>query len=430
MARPSVGRYQIIERAGAGGFATVCRAWDPTLEREVALKTLHAVYAGDATVRERFLREGRALARVRHANLVQVFDAGVADGQPYLAMEFVPGVSLAEQTRGRTAALGEIAPLLRQVAGALDSLHDAGLVHRDVKPQNIMVTADGRAVLLDLGIARDLGGGALTSPGTALGTPGYLAPEQVRPAQSDVITGLDIPAAEIGPWTDIYQLGATAYALLAGRPPFAGPLVESVQALLYRDPPSLAAIRPDLPAHAAAAVHRALSKRADARPRSASAFVRLLEQGAVALSLPTSPARRIALPDGLDPEIAAVVTQINLSLPALAAALRTLDVTLLHDVCTGAMLDRYAAAIDDLRHAGQYQVADLISVSLHDVRLPNADSAHVRTVEHWHSSVHDRHGHRLSGEEAVYEERYDLVRQGGRWLVRDIDMRPLPPGPR
>ena len=156
-----VGRYEIRERLGTGGFASVYRAYDPLLDIERAIKVLHRHLADDPTIRDRFIREGRALARIRHPNLVQVFDAGEAEGRVYLTMELVRGTSLEHilQERGRLP-LPELVPIVDEVADALAAVHAAQLVHRDIKPDNILLEqGTNRAVLLDLGKGDD------TSPG-------------------------------------------------------------------------------------------------------------------------------------------------------------------------------------------------------------------------------------------------------------------------
>jgi serine/threonine-protein kinase len=182
----TIGRYQLHETLGTGGFATVFRAHDPTLDRVIAIKVLHPHIAQDPDLRQRFVREGRALARVHHPNLVQVFDAGESDGRAFIAMEFVPGQSLDVLCAGRRMPLRELLPIIRQVAGALDAVHKAGLVHRDVKPANVRVTDSGRAVLLDLGIAHDSDATKATSTGMIVGTASFLAPEQIdAPAARD-----------------------------------------------------------------------------------------------------------------------------------------------------------------------------------------------------------------------------------------------------
>jgi tRNA A-37 threonylcarbamoyl transferase component Bud32 len=283
MTRPTIGRYQLLDQVGAGGFATVYRAYDPTLDREIAVKVLHPHLARDPAVRERFVREGPSLARVRHPNVVQIYDAGQVETTAYLAMEFVPGTPLDEVTRGRPMALGDVIGIVRQIAPALDAIHIAGLIHRDIKPANILIDgrpelrpagAIGRAVLLDLGIAREMENAGMTATGMLLGTPGYLAPEQIEQ-----------PGA-VSTRTDVYQLGATVYALLAGRPPFEGDTAQVLYAVAHRAPPELATFRPDLPAHVHLALGRALAKNPAARPARVSEFAALLDGTAPAQPTP------------------------------------------------------------------------------------------------------------------------------------------------
>ena len=171
----AIGRYQLLEQLGEGGFGTVYRAYDPALDREVALKVLQPALARHTAMRERFLREGRALARIRHQNVVQVFDTGEAANTAYLAMELIQGTSLAvEMTRRSPLPLAEVVAIVDQVAAALTAVHARRLLHRDVKPANIIVEAEtGRAVLLDLGVARVLDAVSLTWTGYLVGTLSY-----------------------------------------------------------------------------------------------------------------------------------------------------------------------------------------------------------------------------------------------------------------
>lgn len=265
MAVETIGRYRVIGEVGAGGFATVYRAHDPVLDRELAIKLLHPHLARDPQLRMRFVREGRALARIRHPNIVQVHDAGETDGTAYLAMEFIEGASLATIAARQPLTLGDITSIVRQVAGALDALHAGGLVHRDVKPANILVEQHGRTVLLDLGVAHSSDATAATTSGLIVGTPGFLAPEQVE------------PRVPVSPATDVYQLAATVHTLLAGRPPFEGDTVQVLYAVVHREPPDMSRLRPDLPPHVIGALAAGMAKDPALRPRRATDFAAILE---------------------------------------------------------------------------------------------------------------------------------------------------------
>lgn len=265
----AIGRYAIRESLGTGGFATVYRAYDPVLDREVALKVLHPHLAQEEDTRERFIREGRTLARIHHPNIVQVFDAGVAEGSVYLAMQLIEGRSLATIVRdGGPLSVGRVARITEQVGAALSALHERGLIHCDIKPANILLDREhGRAVLLDLGVARRLDETASTR-GWLWGTPAYMAPEQIA------------PDGTVSPRTDVYQLGATAHALLAGEPPFTGQPTQVMYAVMHQAPPDLALLRPGVPPRIAAEIGQALSKDPDVRPHSAAAFA-----GALAMAV-------------------------------------------------------------------------------------------------------------------------------------------------
>ncbi len=210
--RRLAGRYQLLEPIASGGAAMVWRAYDENLARPVAVKLLHPHHANDPTVVERFERESRAAARLNHPNTVRIYDTGSEDGLVYLVMEFVDGPSLRELARSigpmdptMVAAIGE------QVAAALGDAHAHGLVHRDVKPANILVDVDGTVKVTDLGIAKALSGddATLTTPGTVVGTAAYVAPEQLE--------GTDVDAR-----ADVYALGVVLHECLTGRPAFSG----------------------------------------------------------------------------------------------------------------------------------------------------------------------------------------------------------------
>ncbi|MGD9891232.1 MAG: serine/threonine-protein kinase [Dehalococcoidia bacterium] len=273
--RRAIGRYTIRESLGTGGFAVVYRAYDPVLDREVALKVLHPHLSDEADTRERFIHEGRTLAGIHHPNIVQVYDAGTTDGFVYLAMELIEGRSLATlmQERGRFSVQQAIS-IAEQAAAALDALHDRGLVHCDVKPANIMLEpTSGRAVLLDFGVSRRVDD-TVTRAGWIWGTPAYMAPEQIAPGQ------------RLSRQTDVYQLAATIYALLTAEPPFTGEPAQLVYAIVHQEPVNLASLRSDITQPFAASVAQAMAKNPFERPSRPGVLTRrLIGQAATDTSL-------------------------------------------------------------------------------------------------------------------------------------------------
>lgn len=262
------GRYEILGTLGQGSFATVYRARDPLLEREVALKALLPHLAADGEDRQRFLAEARALAALRHPNIVTVYEAGEAEGRPFFAMELVEGETLAAlAARSGPLPLGRVLPIIASLAAALDLVHAAGLVHRDVKDSNVLIEPSGRVVLMDFGIALATNRDRLTQVGYGMGTPESAAPEQIRGEQ-------------VGPAADIYALGVLAYQLLAGRVPFSGDIAHVLYAQAHLPPPPLHNARPDLPAAVCAAVELALAKDPLARPRTAGDLVSSIREAA------------------------------------------------------------------------------------------------------------------------------------------------------
>jgi eukaryotic-like serine/threonine-protein kinase len=269
------GRYEVERTLGGGGMAVVYLARDGELGRPVALKVLAENLADDAELRQRFVREARLAARLSHPNVVRVYDAGEEDGRPYIVMECVDGESLAELLRREGAlAADRVAELGTQACAGLEHAHRAGLVHRDVKPANLLLTEDGTLKVADFGIAHAVGGTRVTEVGTVLGTAAYLSPEQ---ALGDAVT----------PASDLYSLGTCLYELLAGEPPYGR---ETLGELFSRrevcPPPRLRGVPHEL----AAAVMRCLERDPRDRPASAAELARLLA-GARSPTRPTAVTR-------------------------------------------------------------------------------------------------------------------------------------------
>jgi len=272
-----IGKYEIVGELGRGGFATVYKARDLALERVVALKVLHAHWAEDKQFVDRFHQEARAAARLRHPHIVTVYEAGEAGDQLYIAMEYLPGRTLQALLEAEAALpLERALPILEQVAEALDHAHAQGVVHRDVKPGNVMVeqAAEGvRATLTDFGLVKALAAStALTSRGTLLGSPEYMAPEQAEPER----------AGEVGPAADRYALGVMAYQMLTGRVPFPGNTPATLYAHEHKPVPPPRSLRRGLPQAVEAALLKMLAKAPAERFPSASAFVAQLREALLA----------------------------------------------------------------------------------------------------------------------------------------------------
>jgi serine/threonine protein kinase len=252
------GRYELEELVGTGGMSSVYRAHDRLLERNVALKVLHEQFTGDGDYVERFRREARAVAQLSHPNIVTVIDRGEQDSRQFIVFEYIPG----ENLKGLVERAGPLPErdalqLGLQVARGLAFAHGQGLVHRDVKPQNVLLTEEGRAKVTDFGIARshDMAAG-LTRTGTVMGTSDYIAPEQARGAHVDELS-------------DVYSLGAVLYELLTGEVPFPGDnFVAVAMRHINEPPPSVRERRSDVSPRLDAAIRRAMAKDPGDRFRS------------------------------------------------------------------------------------------------------------------------------------------------------------------
>jgi serine/threonine protein kinase len=302
-----VGPYQLLLPLGEGGMGTVWKARHTVLEKIVALKLLPDERVHSPALLARFQLEMKAVGRLSHTHIVQAFDAGAAE-VPYLAMEYVDGTDLLRLLRERgPLPVANVCDLIRQAALGLQHAHEAGLVHRDVKPSNLMLTTGGVVKLLDLGLARlctdEPGDSAHTAAHALLGTPDYMAPEQLLDAHS-----ADIRA-------DVYSLGCTLYHLLAGKPPFSGPdhksLAAKRQAHLREAPPSLRGPRPDVPEALEQLVNRLLAKNPDDRPATPALVAEALVPfctGSVLVSFHATSAQPVLAAETLTPSVGTITT--------------------------------------------------------------------------------------------------------------------------
>ena len=260
-------RYRLDEKVGSGGMSSVYRAFDPTLERWVAIKMMHRDISTDPDQLERFRREARAVAQLNHPHVVTVIDAGEDDGTPYIVLEFVEGETLKDRIR-REARLpvSEALAYAIEMGRALSCAHAHKLVHRDIKPQNILIDLDGRAKLTDFGISRSLESHGLTATGRVLGTTDYVSPEQAL-------------GHEVTEQSDIYSLGIVLYEMLVGEAPFRADTQVAVAMKHVKEPlPDVQRLRPEISAALAAVVERATAKETANRYATIEEMVHDLEQ--------------------------------------------------------------------------------------------------------------------------------------------------------
>lgn len=269
------GRYRVDTTIATGGMSTVYRGFDVRLDRPVALKVMDARYAGDHQFLTRFQREARAIARLKNPGLVAIYDQGGDAGHPFLVMELIEGGTLRELLRER----GPMPPhavvaVLRPVLGGLGEAHRAGLVHRDVKPENVLISDDGEVKLVDFGLVRAIAEAGITSTSVILGTASYLSPEQVA-------------GGPTGPRSDVYSAGIMAFELLTGTTPFKGDSALAVaQQRLDRDVPPPSSVIAGVPPQFDAFIACATARNPDDRFPDASAMAEELEAIAEELDLP------------------------------------------------------------------------------------------------------------------------------------------------
>ncbi|OAI46313.1 hypothetical protein AYO44_11470 [Planctomycetaceae bacterium SCGC AG-212-F19] len=268
---PALGRYRLLEPLGAGGMGTVYKAHDPELNRLVAIKVPRFNGAQEAQdrARQRFLREARAAATIRHPHVCPIYDVGADGGIPYVVMAFIEGQSLAAklEREERLNDCREAVHLVLHVARALEVVHAHGIIHRDLKPHNILLDKAGQAVLTDFGLARpEDDREQLTAEGAVVGTPAYMAPEQIAPRFGTVSYR-----------TDIYSLGVVLYQLVTGRTPFTGSKLGLIFQVAEDDPPWPCELRPDLDPSLEAIIRQAMARRPEERYGSAREVAEALE---------------------------------------------------------------------------------------------------------------------------------------------------------
>ncbi|MFW5772272.1 MAG: serine/threonine-protein kinase, partial [Phototrophicaceae bacterium] len=288
-----IGPYEVVEQVGAGGMATVYKAYQRKLDRYVAIKLMHQNYAADAAFLARFQREARIVARLDHRAIVPVYDYDSHEGRPYLVMKFIEGRTLKEVMAERLLSLDEIRGMMGRVAAALTYAHEEGILHRDVKPSNIIIDGSGNAYLTDFGLARvALSAESTMSSDMMLGTPHYISPEQ---AQGQA--GLDGR-------TDLYSLACVLYEQVTGRVPFTG---DSAFAIIHKHlnaaPPLPSELNPELPPQIDAVFTRALAKVPAERFPTATALMQAFEEAVQATGLTQLDDNRLSVAVARAPQI-------------------------------------------------------------------------------------------------------------------------------
>ncbi|NLM39138.1 MAG: serine/threonine protein kinase, partial [Firmicutes bacterium] len=261
-----VNRYEILDKVGDGGMALVYRARDTLLNRVVAIKVLRDQFASDAEFIERFRREAQAAASLSHPNVVNIYDVGQTEQSHYIVMEYVQGQNLSAIIKEK-GALSEhfVVSVAMQIAKALSHAHQHGIIHRDIKPHNILITQDGQVKVTDFGIAQAMSAANLTQTGVVLGSVHYFSPEQAR--------GVNVQTS-----SDLYSLGVVMYEMLTGRQPFRGdtPIAIALKQI-QENPTPLRQYVPELHRGLEQLVMRLMAKEPDQRPRSADEVVSILQ---------------------------------------------------------------------------------------------------------------------------------------------------------
>ena len=271
----TLGSYRIVEQIGMGGMATVYKAYDPDTDRYVALKILPQHFSQDPAFRERFQREAKAIARLEHLHILPIFTYGEEDGVAYMAMRYLAAGSLTDLLKQGALPLAEASRLLSQIGGALDHAHAHNILHRDVKPSNILLDAENNAFLMDFGIAKMVEATLDLTAGGILGTPAYMSPEQCQGHK------------ELTPASDIYALGIVLYEMVTGHTPFQAETPIALIHMQLNEPlPLPHSLRPDLPEAAERVILKALAKAPESRYQTCQAMADAFAQG-IGLTIPT-----------------------------------------------------------------------------------------------------------------------------------------------
>ncbi|MEZ6139168.1 MAG: protein kinase [Zavarzinella sp.] len=270
-----LGPYRIIKELGHGGMGAVYATLDTRLDRKLALKIMLPEYASNSSAKERFIREARAAAKIKHDNIVTIYEADERNGIPYIAMEYLEGYPLDEYLKKKgSPSIKQIIRIAAETFAGLGAAHKQGLIHRDIKPGNLWLESpNARVKILDFGLAKPMDSEIeLTKSGTVVGTPAYMSPEQAR-------------AAEIDHRSDLFSVGVMLYRLTTGKLPFAGPNTMAVlMALATEEPTPVREVNPDIPESLASLIHQLLAKNADNRPKDAAEAIARLKEAADELS--------------------------------------------------------------------------------------------------------------------------------------------------
>lgn len=298
-----IGQFRIVGPLGEGGMAAVYQAFQPGTERYVALKILPSHYSDDPTFRERFQLEAKTIAKFQHPHILPVFDYGEEDGYAYLAMPLVKGGVLTDLIRKGPLAMGQVRAITSQIADALDYAHGYGVIHRDVKPGNILIGERGNALLTDFGISKIVGESVnITGTGQVIGTPAYMSPEQIR---GEPLDGR----------TDIYSLGIVLYEMVTGRTPFRAETPPALFVKHLLDPlPPPSSLKADIPQPVEKVILKSLAKDPDERYNSAAEMAEAIQRAVDFDPSATSAAAAAAVPD-----IPLSAEEVRLQAPSSAA---------------------------------------------------------------------------------------------------------------